>query len=485
MRSLRCSSAPLGSPRRSRGRGLCAPNLSPTPPHRPAATRLIGAGGAARRLGHLDFALLSIYWIAVGYLWTSLGGLIIPDLVLDLVGKEHKGVALGVLEGIGSVMAIVWQPLIGAVSDRTQTRWGRRRPFIVVGTVGDVIFLIGLALSGSYGLVLIFYFLLQTASNTAQGPYQGLMPDVVPAPQRGTASGYYGVSNAIGLLAGTVGAGFILSHFGRTAAILSIGVLLIATMLPTVLLIPDRAQRKQEPFKGIRDALVTTFGRPLRLPGFMWLMASRLLILMGLVGIQTFAFFYFNDVFFAGDRQATIKATYTLLGLVIITSFIVALPAAWASDRLGRRPFILFGGLIGAAGLLMLMFSNHQLLPPLLVQPLAHALKVPYLAAQATLVGVLIGIGYGLFYSVDWAFIQDVIPRDESGLFMGFSNIATAGSGIIARFVGGFLLDPFNAGPHILGMPGGYPVIFSVFCAWLVIGALLILKVPESRAHAA
>jgi MFS family permease len=87
-----------------------------------------------------------------------------------------------------------------------------------------------------------------------------------------------------------------------------------------------------------------------------------------------------------------------------------------------------------------------------------------------------------LFFSVDWAFIQDVIPADEAGLFMGFSNIATAGSGIIARFVGGFLLDPFNAGPRIFGLPGGFPVIFLVFSAWLLIGALLILKVPEQRA---
>jgi MFS family permease len=310
------------------------------------------------------------------------------------------------------------------------------------------------------------------------------MPDVVPTAQHGTASGYYGVSNAVGLLAGTIGAGFILQHYGRVAAMLSICVLLIATMLPTVLLIPDRAQPKQEPFRGVRDALIKTFGRPLRFPAFMWLMASRLLILMGLVGIQTFVFYYFNDVFFGGDRQATIRATYTLLGIVIICSLAVALPAAWASDRIGRRPFILVGGLTGAAGLVMLVFSHHQLLPPQLVNPLAHALKVPELAAQATLVGVLIGIGYGLFYSVDWAFIQDVIPRDEAGLFMGFSNIATAGSGIIARFVGGFLLDPFNAGPRIYGLPGGYPVIFSVFCAWLLIGALLILKVPESRTRA-
>jgi MFS family permease len=445
---------------------------------------LIGGRGLAagtRRLGHLDFALLSIYWIAIGYLWTSLGGLIIPDLVIDLVGRKHEGVALGVLEGIGSLMAVVWQPVIGAVSDRTRSRWGRRRPFIAIGTVGDVIFLVGLALSGSYWLVVIFYFLLQTASNTAQGPYQALMPDVVPPAQRGTASGYYGVSNVIGLLAGTIGAGFILMHTGRVVAILSICGLLVATMLPTVLLIPDRAEPTSEQFTGIRHALKATFSRPLRYPAFMWLMASRLLILMGLVGVQSFVFFYFSNVFFEGNRHATIAASYTLQGLVIICAFAVALPAARASDRFGRRPFILVGGLLGAAGVLMLVFSHYELLPPSLVGPLADALNVPDLAAQATLVGILIGIGYGLFFSVDWAFIQDVIPVDEAGQFMGFSNIATAGSGIISRFVGGILLDPINDGPHILGLPGGFPIIFSIFCAWLLIGALLILKVPEDR----
>ena len=433
------------------------------------------------RLSHLDFAVLSLYWVAIGYLWTSLGGLILPDLVLQLVGRAHEGVALGVLEGIGSLMAVVWQPVVGAVSDRTVTRWGRRRPFIAIGTAGDVVFLAGLALSGSYWFVVVFYFLLQTASNTAQGPYQGLLPDVVPEEQRGLASGYYGLSNVVGLLAGTIGAGFILAHAGRVVAIFSIGALLLVTMAPTVTLIPDRAQSTSRQFSGIRDALATTFSRPLGYPSFLWLMASRLLILMGLVGIQSFVFFYFSNVFFGGDRRATITATYTLQGLVIVCAFLVSIPSARVSDRVGRRPVILAGGLLAAAGVLMLVFSDYELLPPSIVHPLATALRVPELAAQATYVGLLIGVGYGMFFSVDWAFIQDVMPRDEAGLFMGFSNIATAGSGIIARFVGGLLLDPFNAGPRILGLPGGFPVIFAVFCAWLVAGALLILKVPERR----
>src|SRR6202521_2271040 len=310
----------------------------------------VAAGSRQHLQSHLDFVVLSVYWIAIGYLWTSLGGLIMPDLVKHLVGNEHKGLALAAVEGAGSLMAVVWQPVAGALSDRTRTRFGRRHPFIVGGTVGDVLFLVGLALSGSFGMVLIFYFLLQTASNTAQGPYQGLMPDVVPQAQRGTASGYFGVANAIGLLAGTVGAGFILRHAGRTAAILSICALLVLTMLPTVLMIPDRAERTAGQFKNVRQAIVTTFSRPLRYPSFLWLMASRLLILLGLVGVQSFVFFYFNNVFFHNNRNDTITASYTLLGLVVVAAFVVSWPAARASDRYGPRPLILSGDLLCSPG---------------------------------------------------------------------------------------------------------------------------------------
>src|SRR5206468_3797867 len=83
------------------------------------------------------------------------------------------------------------------------------------GTAGDLLFLTGIALAGSYWWIVLFYFLLQFASNTAQAPYQGLLPDVVPETQRGEASGYYGVANLVGIAGGTVAAGLLLAHFGR------------------------------------------------------------------------------------------------------------------------------------------------------------------------------------------------------------------------------------------------------------------------------
>jgi len=423
---------------------------------------------------------MSLYWVAIGYMWQSLGALILPHLVSHLVGRAHKGVALSLLEGIGTVMAVVWQPLIGSISDRSRSRWGRRRPFILAGTIGDVLFLAGIALSGSYWLVVVFYVLLQTASNTAQAPYQGLLPDVVPASQRGTASGYYGVANLVGILAGTVGAGFLIVHFHRGAAIASIVALLVVTMLITITFVPDTVKASEAPFTSPARALAHTFRfNPREHADFMWLMASRLLILMGIIGLQTYSFFYFSDVFFPNSPRESTKAATILLGIVIGLALLVTLPAARLSDRVGRRPMIVAGGLLGALGTLLLVFSHFEVVPEGLVESVGGFLHVPPLAAQAMFAGLLIGVGFGSFLSVDWAYITDVIPPAETGRFMGISNIATAGSGIIARFVAGFVLDAFNGGAPILGLPGGYPAVFTMFFVWIVAGSLLVLKVKR------
>lgn len=446
----------------------------------PVSVVVAAPAGFRRRVRRHELILLSLYWIAIGYLWTSLGALILPDLVVHLVGRAHKGVALSVLEAIGTVMAVVWQPVAGSISDRWKGPLGRRRPFLIAGTVGDLIFLTGLALSGAYWVLVIFYFLLQTASNTAQGPYQGLMPDVVPAEQRGEASGYYGVANLLGILGGTVGAGFLLHQYGRFVAVESIAVFLAATMLVTVVFVPDTVGPTREQFQSPWQALRETFDVDLRRHrDFAWLMASRLLILMGVLGLQSFAFFYFADVFFPGDHRQTTAATSELLGLVVLVGLLVTYPAARLSDRIGRRNTIFVGGTVSALAVLAVVFSHYQLLPAALVDPAARAFHVPGLAAQAVLIGTISGVGLGAFLSVDWALITEVIPAAEAGRFMGISNIATAGSGVIARLVAGGLLDHFNAGPRILGLPGGYPVIFSLFAAWMFIGALLVLKVRE------
>src|SRR5205823_3002693 len=218
----------------------------------PLPARLTTAASPPR-LRAVNFVVLSLYWIAIGYMWNSLTALILPDMIIQLVGRGNEGTASSVLKSIGTVVAIVWQPIVGGISDRSVTRWGRRRPYILAGTLGDLLFLTGISLAGSYWWIVVFYFLLQFASNTAQSPYQGLLPDVVPATQRGEASGYYGVANLVGIAAGTVGAGLLLAHFGRGAAIFSIGVVLFRPWSPTALLVPAAPGPAGGPFQDLAE----------------------------------------------------------------------------------------------------------------------------------------------------------------------------------------------------------------------------------------
>jgi len=174
--------------------------------------------------------VLSSFWFAIAYVMQPLGGTIIPLLVGRFTDPMtiHLGpLAIGadvntyvaILDTVGAAFAIVWQPAIGAISDNSRFVLGRRRPFIAIGVVGDVIFLTLIAFVTSYWGLLLVYVFFQIASNTAQGPYQGMLPDQVPADQRGEASGYYGLMNMVGTIVGflVVGAILIPTHHVRLA----------------------------------------------------------------------------------------------------------------------------------------------------------------------------------------------------------------------------------------------------------------------------
>src|SRR5437870_12667419 len=128
--------------------------------------------------------------------------LILQRRMDDLVGKANAGSGLALLTLLGAVVAILVQPTIGTISDYTITRWGRRKPYIVIGAVLDVVFLAGIASSNTYVSVVAFVVLLQISSNFAQGPFQGYVPDLVPAAQVGLASGLMGVMIVLGRIGG-------------------------------------------------------------------------------------------------------------------------------------------------------------------------------------------------------------------------------------------------------------------------------------------
>ena len=274
------------------------------------------------RLSIPRITLLSLYWVAIGYLWNSMGAQVLPPLVLRFVGHASQGTALSILESTGTFAAIFVQPVMGSLSDHTNFWWGRRRPYIAGGTIGSATFLVLMAFVGSYFWLFALYFLLQLSENTAQGPYQGLLPDVVPEADRGKASAFVGLGNLVGTLIGSQVIGLFARHNRYDLAVMSMAAVLLFTMALTVTLIPDRVK----PAPGLRlnlsEVTIGTFKiSPKKHANFMWLIACRLLILMGVVGLQTYVFFFFKDVFYPGPGQKLLGdasgATQYLLGIIV------------------------------------------------------------------------------------------------------------------------------------------------------------------------
>ena len=405
---------------------------------------------------------LSAYWLAINYLWQGMGALILPRLILQMVPAAHRGLALGVISASGAVLAILVQPAAGALSDGCRSRWGRRKPYILAGTLGDLVCLLGLALAGSYAALLLPYCALQVCSNTAEGAYQGLLPDQVPPDGRGRAAGYYGLAVFVGTALGFLLTGQLIALGHVQLALLTVGVILVATLLITLTLVPDSPADRPLPSR--RRAIFGLFSfRPRQDPDFAWLLASRLLALMGIAGLTDFALLYVKAYFFPGSGSAVADrasgATSVLLAVVVVVAIVVTLPAARLSQRVGRRAMVRGACWLGALGTASLILAGSLV--------------------EVYLLGALVGAAFGMLLSVDWAFVADLVPEGAAGRYMGISNLATAGSGILATAIAGPLLDLGDGLHHNLG----FPMIFGFFALALVLGGWLVWKVrPPDRA---
>lgn len=406
-----------------------------------------------RRLGFFGFINLSVYWFALNYAAGGLGPLIIPMRVTSLVPDDLKGSYLGLLMGAGLVVAAVVQPVVGTLSDHTYFRWGKRKIYILGGTVFDIFFLMLLGLAGNYYLLFVANVLLQVSSNVAHGPYEALIPDLVPDHQRGLASAYRGIFQVLGRVGGPLLIGYMANEGHMWAALGTIAVTFLVTMAITVVAVEDSPAPRRPGAEIFSATLRTFFVDVKRHRDFMWLLVSRLFTLMGLAVLVDFLLYFLTDV--VKDPNPA-KTTGYVLALVALVGLVSVFPAAWLSDRIGRKKLIYVsccGAMVGALGLMSARTVS-----------------------QVLLFGMPIGFAYGIFTAVDWAFLADLVPKDETGRYMGFSNIATAGSGALAPLLAGPTLDFFNArGPGL-----GYQAIFVESAVFSLIAILLLTKVREA-----
>src|SRR5579859_843647 len=168
---------------------------------------------ALPRLRWTQIVAISIFWFGLNFHWSALGIIVLPSQVLKLVGDANKGSALAYVLIPGAFVSLFANPLFGMLSDQTRGKlaaWGRRRPYILLGTLVNIVGLCWMATAHDIASLALAYVLVQCASNAAQAPFHALLPDIVPVEQRGLTSGVMGLLLIAGNIAGVIMSGLLI-----------------------------------------------------------------------------------------------------------------------------------------------------------------------------------------------------------------------------------------------------------------------------------
>lgn len=431
-----------------------------------------GAAVPRRHLSTFQQAMLSLYWCATEAHWSAILLFLLPAQALLIGGEAFKGTTLGQVLLLGAFVSMVVAPLFGAMSDRMRTRFGRRRPWVVAGSIMNVAGLIALAYIPASPTSLVLFILafmwIELWNNFATAPYPALIPDVVAPEQRGSASGWLGLMTMLGNLGGAVAAGLALATLGIAGMYWILAGVILVGMLGTVLFTAEPEPPKDIPpfrwgefLRGLYEPLVES-------PDFRWVFVTRFFVTMGIYTVQEFLLFYFTDVvrvfnLFGLEIGSAALAQTAFFVLVLISASISTLAAGVLSDRYGRKLMVyISGALQGVVALGFMFISSFNLV---------------------VVMGVLFGLGYGAYQSVDWALASDVLPSmDDYAKDMGVWHIALVLPQVIATPIAGVLLDHFQLVGKASGMPAlGYTVIFGVAVAYFILGTLFVRRIKRAR----
>ena len=390
-------------------------------------------------------------WVA----WVTLAGLGLwagffgPIQVLlaqqaQLVSPGHKELVFGVVTGVGSAVSVVANPLFGALSDRTTSRFGRRVPWVVAGGLLGAVALVLLAQATSVLVMVLAWSLAQASLNAMFAALTATVPDLVPIRERGVVGGWVAVSQTLGIVAGvgiaTVTGGIAAGYYATAAAVVVLAVPYVLRSRDVVL---PKALR---PVFSLTEFVRGFWISPRRHPDFAWAWLTRFLVNLGNSLGTLLLYFYLQDAVGYGDPESGVLVLTVVYAVFIVASTVVF--GLW-SDRLQRRKlFVTVSGVVTGIGALILA------LVPTWPGALAGA--------------VVFGVGYGVYLSVDFALCTQVLPAAEArAKDLGVINIAVALPQVFAPFVGSFLV----------AYAGGYVTLYVVAFWVCVLGSVLVHRI--------
>ncbi|WP_369270946.1 MFS transporter [Streptomyces sp. R11] len=398
------------------------------------------------RVGRGWTAALSLANVAIWVGWYGPLQILLAQQAEDFAPGTgmSKETLLAWVTGVGAVVSLVANPFFGALSDRTTARWGRRTPWVVAGAAGGALSLLLLAGAGGLWAMAVGWCLVQLTLNASFAAVTAAVPDRVPRLQRGVVGGWLGAAQILGAVVGT---GLATAAGGIAAGYAACAVFAVAGVLPYVLRYRDlKLAAADRPAWSWSSFARGFWLSPRRHPDFGWAWLTRFLINLSNALVILYLLYYLRDRLHHDDPEQGVLILTAVNSVTLVATVVVG--GAW-SDRVGRRkPFVMWSGVLMAAATGLL--AAWQTWP------------------SAIVVAALLGLGLGVFMSVDFALMTDVLPtaRDR-GKDLGVINVANALPQVAA---------PVLAAPIVTHL-GGYRMLYLVAAAAGLAGAVLVGRI--------
>jgi MFS family permease len=376
---------------------------------------------------------------------------LLPRLSESVAGAGGKESALAVITGVGVIGSVIGQPLTGALSDRTTSAWGRRRPWLLGGALAGAAAVALMPYLSSVAAITLLWLVAQFTINAAFAALTATIPDQVPVAQRGIASGLMGLAQTVGIVAGVAAVSFAVTSLQGGFAVTA--VLLVLLTVPLLLVLRDPRLRPADRPPVRRSEFVRGFWVSPRLhPDFAWAWAARFAVQLGNAVGTVYLLFFLKDRIGLSETGAE-QAQTLVIGLYALGSILTAVAGGYVSDRSGRRKrYVVVSTVVMAVAAILL----------------AAVTSLPMVYAA----GFLLGAGYGWYQGVDQALVTQVLPgaRDRAR-DLGVINIANSAPQVIAPVIAYLCVI------HL----GGYPTLYLVTGAVTLLGAWAIRPIRSVR----
>lgn len=408
--------------------------------------------------------------VSARYIWFILFGLfgtyiaLVTPIALSLAIRikdlaPNNEEYLGYVIGSAAVVSLFSGPITGVLSDRTRTRFGRRRPWLVGGALLGTAGLFVIATAPNVPIVAVGWVITTLGWNTVIGNFTNSQADRLPESQRGKVGGLVGFVTMAAPVAGSVLGGILASDALLLFMVPAVIGLVLVLLFAVVIHEEDSRARTFDDSLNLRLVLSKFVYDPRQYPDFSWNWLGRFLFYFGLTLNSTFTAFYFAQRL--GLEVTEIGGVVAIAGsLGVVTVIVGSIGGGFLSDKVRRRkPFVLSAGLMFSVGAVLMAFSDS--LPMLLVG------------------SAITNLGLGIFSAVDQALVLDVLPERETdaGRFVGINGLANS----LAQSAAPLLAPLFLGIGVVSAEEKNYSLLYLTAGVFTLLGGLVVLKVKAVR----